>query len=158
MAAGVGNAFGRMLFYGENFAKGFKDAVKSMAASVVAAIMQMYIKWLLLKALQFIGIPMPFSSGGQISGAPSGGVHYAQSGILAGGIPGRDSIPILAMAGERYLSVETNQRLEAVLSKLAAGGGHGGTMVFNTLDAYTLRDWFLYGPGRRMMRRAGVEV
>ncbi|BBK30588.1 hypothetical protein EDC65_1973 [Stella humosa] len=50
------------------------------------------------------------------------GIPYAAGGLVTGGIPGRDSVPILAMPGERVLSVEQARLVEG----LAANQNHAG--------------------------------
>lgn len=44
------------------------------------------------------------------------GIPYAEGGLITGGVPGRDSVPIIAMPGERMLSVEQNRMFERFAS------------------------------------------
>lgn len=48
-------------------------------------------------------------------------VGAATGGKLRGGIPGRDSIPVMAMEDENVLDVRTNRRLEAFLDRAERG-------------------------------------
>ncbi|BBK36088.1 hypothetical protein STAQ_11660 [Allostella sp. ATCC 35155] len=50
------------------------------------------------------------------------GVPYADGGLVVGGIPGRDSVPILAMPGERVLSVEQARLFEGLAANQNGGG------------------------------------
>ena len=56
---------------------------------------------------------------------------FARGGLVTGGVPGRDSVPILAMPGERVLSV---QETRAYDSGRASGGG--GASVNVTLSSF----------------------
>ncbi|BBK44021.1 hypothetical protein STVA_40410 [Allostella vacuolata] len=49
------------------------------------------------------------------------GVPYAEGGLVAGGIAGRDSVPILAMPGERVLSVEQARLVERLAANQNGG-------------------------------------
>ncbi|WP_374442451.1 hypothetical protein [Stella sp.] len=50
------------------------------------------------------------------------GVPYADGGLVVGGVPGRDSVPILAMPGERVLSVEQARLFERLAANRNGGG------------------------------------
>ncbi len=68
--------------------------------------------------------------GGTTGGTPYGAGGYqplAEGGLLTGGIPGRDSIPIMGMPGERMLTVEQNKNFEQLIKTLAQQKG-GNTM------------------------------
>lgn len=60
---------------------------------------------------------------------------FASGGVIpmTVGTPGRDSVPILAMPGERVLSVEENRRFESGMASSSRGGGErgGGGQVVN---------------------------
>ncbi len=54
---------------------------------------------------------------------PSAPGAFAMGGLVQGGIPGQDSVPIMAMAGERVLSQSQNKAFEA-----GQGGGKSVTV------------------------------
>ena len=59
----------------------------------------------------------------------------AAGGLLTGGIPGRDSIPIMGMPGERVLTVEQNKNFEQLIKTLAQQkGGNTMNMYVTAMD------------------------
>jgi hypothetical protein len=61
---------------------------------------------------------------------------YAKGGVITGGVPGRDSVPIIGMPGERVLTVQQTQAFDRFVGMLdrvmsgagtaSQGGGGGG--------------------------------
>lgn len=51
---------------------------------------------------------------------------FAAGGLISGGIPGRDSVPIMAMPGERIFSVPHSRMLEDIASMARRGANDNG--------------------------------
>ena len=114
----------------------------------------------------------PTSDGGTGSGDdpffPTSGARYGgivgtdivamqSGGILRGGIPNRDSIPVLAQSGESFLSKE----LTDFLLESASGGGGGMNVTINAVDGESVRRLLEDNPeavaaGMQRAARAGL--
>lgn len=106
--------------------------LKKLFAALLQDLARALVQALILRAaLTFF----PGLSGGGIAGsAPvyaKGGIVKAQHGLLTGGTPGRDSIPVLAMPGEAFLP----KNLTDLLLNAARSAGPAG--VRDNRDAET---------------------
>jgi hypothetical protein len=149
---GLTNAFVAAFSAGHNFTSSLIQGMRSLAAQIAATIMQTIMLKTILSAFPGLGMFFPGVTGWAQGGVISG----AYNGLLVGGSPGRDSIPIMATPGERVLSVQGNQNLEKLLAKLASGSG-GNTVIFQIagVDTETLRQNLRYGSLGRELARAG---
>ena len=108
----------------ENF-RNLGAAVRQWGIQAVASIASVIAQALILKgltalipgagsALKFLG----FSQGGVVPARAAGG------GIITGGVPGRDSVPVLAQSGEGFLSRGDMSKLDQLLRQGGGGGNH----------------------------------
>jgi len=113
---------------GSTLVQNFRDlgnAVKQWGLQAVASIASVIAQTLILKALTAL-IPgaggalkfLGFSQGGVVPARAAGG------GIVTGGVPGRDSVPVLAQSGEGFLSRGDMSKLDQLLRQGGAGGSH----------------------------------
>jgi len=147
ISSGITNSLISAASSGKNFFGVLAQGFGRLAVQIAEAIAQMMIMKWLMGSTTFMGF-FGFAKGGVIPGA--------YNGLLVGGTPGRDSIPIMASPGERILTPQGNQNLEKLLAKLASGSG-GNTVVFQIsgVDTSTLRDNLRYGTLGRELARAG---
>ncbi|MHA1809373.1 MAG: phage tail tape measure protein [Candidatus Heimdallarchaeaceae archaeon] len=96
-----GDAFGRMIFYGESFVKSFGSQLKSLAAELVGLLARIGIGWV----LSSFGLPGIGSAFAGIKFHKGEKVPYAHDGMNLK----KDEVPIIAQAGERILSKEDNK-------------------------------------------------
>ena len=124
-------SFGKSL---SNAINGFKNQIISLMAN---ALIKKFFSFVVGGGLgggigsvfSFLG----FADGGMVPAFAGGGFIHAAggTGVLRGGISGRDSIPVLAMAGEGVLNRAAVSRIggEAGLNALNNGGGLGGNLT-----------------------------
>ena len=98
LVPGIDAAFSAMLSGAQDFSDSMGDIIKQMAAMAAAAAARS-----LLSKIPVIGF-----------------LFAASGGLVKGGTPGVDSVPILAQQGERILSVSENRNLAGFFSSLSS--------------------------------------
>lgn len=164
------NVFDDLAKAGENFAIKLEEI--AIKAAAVAA----------FKALLGGATGGASSVIGELFGAAEGGVAHngriermASGGVLSGGTPGVDSIPVLAMEGEGFISAPTTRALQRELGVsggqhfadggVVSGGSRGGDLHVHVMNATTIppnttqsHDTLRYGllPALDEMKRNGM--
>jgi hypothetical protein len=147
ISSGITNSLISAATAGGNFVNNLMRGFGRVALQIAEMILQMVIMKALMGSTTFMGF-FGFAQGGKIPGA--------YNGLLVGGTPGRDSIPIMAAPKERILSVEGNNNLEKLLARLASGsGGITQNNYINALDTSSMDYELRYGKLGRAMIRAG---
>jgi hypothetical protein len=123
---------------------GAKVDIKQMIQSLLAGLAQAIVQAKLFAAIMAAGTVSTMGAGGG-SGLPipgnilpfsRGGIVGAQRGVLLrGGVPGRDSIPILAQAGEMVLPRAVSDLLVGLLVGAARNSQRAGTHSPDPLSA-----------------------
>ncbi len=86
-------------------AKSAGDAFKQFGMAALSAIQQVLTQMVLLAAFRAMGMPMSGGVGG------IGFAFAAEGGVVTGGVPGRDSVPVMTMPGEGILRTSAMRRI-----------------------------------------------
>jgi len=137
MAAGMGQAFAAI-------ALGADDAGKQMSMAVInaaeTAINAYAVSGAAAAAFSQAGIPIlgPFLAitassmlFGLIKGLLAQLPSFEQGGIVRGGIPFKDSVPVMAQDGEGFLSRDDTKTIRHLISAVRGGGGAAGGITIN---------------------------
>ena len=127
-AAGVSTMIDLMIKLGSQSATTAKQVAASFLGTA-RSMLQTLAVMAALKALEAnsnipFGVPIALAAAAVVFGIAQGYIakaKFAQGGVIRGGIPGHDSVPILAMPGERVLTVRQNQVFEQMIGAAPNG-------------------------------------
>lgn len=132
IGSALGQAFGAMITDSENAEKHAKAAIASILQMGIKAAVEMIAMETAKGSaaavsahagIPFVGPAVGAAAAAAVSALIGSLATFARGGIVTGGIPGRDSVPIMAMPGEMVLPVDVTR---ALLRAAGSGGKLGG--------------------------------